>query len=126
MKKDKVFGYELLVDCYKCKKGTSDDLDLCYNFLDKLVDFIDMEKQAPPQIFRTDRKKYPEKAGLSGWVPLVESSIVIHTLTKKEFISVDVYSCGKFKPERVIKFIKKYFKPKKIEKQLVVRGQDYY
>ena len=126
MKKEKIFGYELLVDCYDCKKGTSEDLDLCYEFLDKLVDFIHMEKQAPPQIFRTNRKKYPEKAGLSGWVPLVESSIVIHTLTKKNFISVDVYSCGKFDPERVVRFIRKYFNPEKIEKQLVERGRDYY
>ena len=122
----KIFGYELLVDCYNCKEGVCSDLDHCYSFLDKLVDFIGMEKQAPPQIFRTDRKKYPDKTGLTGWVPLVESSIVIHTLTKKDFISVDVYSCGEFDPNLVVKFIKKYFKTKKIEKKLVERGKNYY
>ena len=100
MKRKKVFGYELLVDCYNCKEGVCSDLEHCYSFLDKLVDFIGMEKQAPPQIFRTDRKKYPDKVGLSGWVPLVESSIVIHTLTKTDFVSVEVYSCGKFDPKK--------------------------
>ena len=39
-----------------------------------------MEKQAPPSIFRSDATRFPDKAGLSGWVPLIESSIVIHTL----------------------------------------------
>jgi len=122
----RVFGYELLVDCYNTKEGACSDLEHCYSFLDKLVDFIGMEKQAPPQVFRTDRKKYPDKAGLSGWVPLVESSIVIHTLTKTDFVSVDVYSCGKFDPKKVVQFVKKYFKPKKIETQLVERGKHYY
>ena len=47
MKKKKIFGYELLVDCYYCKEGTCSDLEHCYSFLDKLVDFIDMEKHTP-------------------------------------------------------------------------------
>jgi len=122
----KVFGYELLLDCYDCKDGDCGDIAHCYSYLDKLVDEIDMKKQEPPSIFRTDRKTFPEKAGLSGWVPLVESSIVIHTLSKKNFISIDVYSCKKYDPKKVIAFTKKYFSPKKIEQQFIERGKHYY
>lgn len=126
MKKPKVFGYELLLDCYNCRPHVCGDLDHCYSYLDKMVDFIGMKKQEPPSIFRTDRKSFPDKAGLSGWVPLVESSIVIHTLSGHKFISIDVYSCKEFSPAKVIAFTKKYFSPKKIEKQFILRGKHYF
>jgi len=96
MSKSAVFGYELLVDLYDCKAGVCDDLTLCYNFLDEIVGFLGMEKQAPPSIFRSDATRFPDKAGLSGWVPLIESSIVIHTLSPKDFITVDIYCCRAF------------------------------
>ena len=125
-KKKQVFGYELLLDCYDCKPKVCGDLDHCYSFLDKLVDAINMKKQAPPQVFRTDHKLYPDKAGLSGWVPLVESSIVIHTLSPKNFISIDIYTCGKLNQKKAFTFVKKYFNPQKIEKQYLKRGIHYY
>ncbi len=124
--KKSVFGHELLLDCYGCQPGVCGNLDHCYSYLSKLVDFVGMKKQEPPTIFRTDRKLYPDKAGLSGWVPLVESSIVIHTLSRHNFISIDVYSCGKFNQKKVIEFTKKYFKPKKIGHQFLERGKHYY
>lgn len=127
MKKlSKVFGYELLLDCYNCRPEVCDNLDTCYDYLDKMVEFIDMKKQAPPEIFRTDKKLFPDKAGLSGWVALVESSIVIHTLSKTNFISIDIYSCKKFQPQKAIKFSKKYFEPNKIEKKFILRGKHYF
>jgi len=124
--KKRVFGYELLLDCYDCKPKACDNLEHCYSYLDKLVDFIGMKKQEPPSIFRTDRKSFPDKAGLSGWVPLVESSIVIHTLSKHNFISIDVYSCKEYSPRKVIEFTERYFSPKKIEKQYILRGKHYF
>ena len=79
--KEAAFGFELLLDLYDCRPGVCDDLTLCYQFLDEIVDYLGMEKQAPPNIFRTPDLRFPDKAGLSGWAPLVESSVVIHTLT---------------------------------------------
>lgn len=124
--KRQVFGHELLLDCYSCKKFVCGDLDHCYSFLDKLVPAINMKKQAPPQVFRTDSKLFPDKAGLSGWVALIESSIVIHTLSRTNFISIDIYTCGRLNEKLVTNFVKKYFKPKKIEKQYLERGIHYY
>jgi S-adenosylmethionine decarboxylase len=125
-KKVRVFGYELLLDCYDCKPEVCGELEHCYSYLNNLVDFIDMKKQSPPSIFRTDRRSFPDKAGLSGWVPLADSSIVIHTLSKKNYISIDVYSCKEYDPERVVEFTKRYFEPKKIEKQFILRGKHYF
>ena len=125
-KNNQAFGYQLLLDLYDCREGVCDDLSLCYKYLDESVAALGMEKQAPPNIFRSDERLFPDKAGLSGWVPLIESSIVIHTLTVKNFISVDVYCCKFFDVEKAKEMCRKFFSPKKIEAQYIERGQDYY
>ena len=103
-----------------------DDLTLCYNFLDDIVGFLGMEKQAPPSIFRSDEVRFPDKAGLSGWVPLIESSIVIHTLTPKDFITVDIYCCRSFDRKKAEDFCRRFFEPQKVHAQFVERGLNYY
>ena len=124
MKKEP-FGYQLVVDLYDCRPGYCDDLSLCYDFLDTIVDFLDMEKQSPPSIFRSDGRKYPDKSGLSGWVPLIESSVVIHTLSPKNYISVDVYSCKEYDPDKTVEWITNYFDSKRVESQFWERGITY-
>ena len=105
----KVFGYQLLLDLYDCKQGVCDDLALCYKFLDDIVTHLGMEKQSPPNIFRSDERLFPEKAGLSGWVRLIESSMVIHTLSVKDFITIDIYCCKAFEVEAAKAFCQKFF-----------------
>ena len=126
MKENQVFGYQLLLDLYGCKEGVCDDLTLNYKFLDEIVGELGMEKQAPPNIFRSDEVRFPDKAGLSGWVPLIESSVVIHTLTPKNFISVDVYCCRWFDTAKAKMFCQKFFGPTRIDEQYIERGLDYY
>jgi S-adenosylmethionine decarboxylase len=121
-----VFGYELLLDLYDCKPGVCDDLSLCYKFLDDIVAYLGMEKQAPPDIFFTDATRFPDKAGLSGWVPLVESSVVIHTLSVKNYISVDIYCCRKFDVDKAKSFTHKFFSPRHMDGQFLLRGIHYY
>ncbi len=124
--KNQVFGYQLLLDLYGCKPGTCDDLGLCYEFLDQIVGELGMEKQAPPNIFRSDATRFPDKAGLSGWAPLIESSVVIHTLSPKDYISIDVYCCKYFDLEKAKDVCRKFFAPKKIDQQYIERGFDYF
>ena len=120
------FGFQLLLDLYECKPGACDDLGLCYEFLERLVGVLKVEPQSPPFIFRTDGKRFPDKAGLSGWIPLVESGVQLHTLTVKDFISIDVYSCQPFAIEPVTSFVRSYFAPKRMDHQFVERGLDYF
>ncbi len=116
----------MTLDLYGCKKGLSDDLSFCYKFLEDLVEKLKMHKQSPPFIFKSDNKKYPDKAGLSGWVPLIESGIQIHTLSPKNFISIDVYSCSKFSNDHIKEFVQKYFACKEVEINYIERGVNYH
>lgn len=128
-KKIKPFGYQMVLAVYGCTGDICDDIDTCYNFLNDLVEYIGMNKQSEPVVVRTDHKKYPDKKGLSGCIFLVESSIVIHTLSLRNFLTVDVYSCKKFSPERVKEFVRQYFFPAriKIEKKFfTLRGKEYF
>lgn len=120
----KPFGYLLTLDLYGCRPGAADDLSLCYNFLDGLVRHLGMTTQAPPFIFRSP-EAYPDKAGLSGWVPLIESGIQIHTLLPKNFISIDVYCCHEFDAAEVVAYARKVFSPREVEMNQVARGLKY-
>ena len=122
----KNFGWLLALDLYDCDPKKLDSLDVCYNYLNTMPNIMKVHKQSTPFVVVTDGKKYPDKAGISGWVPIVESGVSIHTLTPTNFISIDVYSCKKFSNEKVIEFTKKTFKPKKIEKKFLLRGENYY
>lgn len=119
------FGYLLTLDLYSCKEGVCDNVGLCYDFLEEIVEELRMKKQSPPFIFKSDNVTYPDKAGISGWVPLIESGIQIHTLSVKDFISIDVYSCRKFEIDSVTSFAQAYFSAEKVEKNFLVRGVEY-
>lgn len=128
MPKIRPFGYSLLLDFYNCEPEILDNLDKCHDFLDTLVEKIGMKKQSPPYIFRSP-KEYPDKAGLSGWVPLIESGIQLHTLVPKHFASLDIYTCGECivtDTEKIIEEAKTFFQSDKFERQFLRRGQEYY
>jgi len=122
------FGYHLMLDIYGCDEKNMTDFDVCYAFLNKLPEIIQTNKQSEPFLVKTDGVKFPDKAGFSGWVPLVESGISIHTLDPMRFISIDVYTCKKLTPEKIAA-IKKYtdeiFHPTDWEEKFVLRGEKY-
>ena len=123
--KRRAFGFHLILDCYCCNPEHLDNIDSCYRFLDELVEIVGATKQTQPYVFRTP-DEFEGKEGLSGWVPLVESGISIHTLTTNRFISLDVYSCKEFNRESVIEFTRQFFEPAEIEQQFLLRGLKYH
>ena len=123
--KRQAFGFHLMLDCYQCNPQHLDNIDSCYRFLDELVEITGATKQTQPYVFRTP-EEFAGKEGLSGWVPLVESGISIHTLTANRFISLDVYSCKEFSREDVTEFTRQFFEPAEIEQQFLLRGLKYH
>ncbi len=117
------WGYQLLLDCFGVDETVCCDLNQGYEFLDQICYHLQMTKQTQPYIFKTCERTYPGKPGYSGWVPIIESGIQIHTSAKNHFISVDVYSCKKFDNAQVVEFIRKWFQPTRIETCFLRRGK---
>lgn len=113
------------MDCYGCDHKAVDSMEVCYKYLDDMTALLKMHKQTQPFVVYTDPVKYPDKAGISGWVPVVESGISIHTLTPTDFVSIDVYSCKKYSTEKVKAFTSSVFKPLEIEEKFFLRGEKY-
>ena len=123
----KPFGYSLHLDMYGIKPAICDDLGFCHDALVDLVKHLKMHQQSPPFIFRTPPELNPDMVGLSGWVPLIQSGISIHTLTKHGFVSFDIYTCGQLDQQEVIRFLCDRFRPDHYdEPHLLARGLEYY
>lgn len=118
------WGFQLVLDCFGCDEETCCDLEKGYEFLDKICIHLHMTKQTQPYIFKTCETAFPGKPGYSGWVPIIESGIQIHTSSNNRFISIDVYSCKPFSEEDVTAFVRAWFKPRLIETCFIHRGKD--
>jgi S-adenosylmethionine/arginine decarboxylase-like enzyme len=128
MEQDKIFGCLLTMDLYGVEPGRCQDLNLGYNFLDKLPGHLGMHKQSLPHIYVTP-SEWTGKGGLSGWVGLVESGIQLHTLTEKGFVSIDLYTCSYIDRTiipGILEFVNRYYPYKDIETNFIERGLKYY
>ena len=123
------FGYSYYLDMYDCRVGAADDLELHYRFLERVVDKIGMTRMSQPVVMHGPTKNgaeiYPDKAGVSGWVALIESGIQIHSMEPKRFITLDVYSCNKFNSEIIYNYAKECFGFGDSEQHYFVRGKKY-
>lgn len=121
----RVFGHLLALDLYDCAGEPLGSVDAGYRFLEQLSDELKMARQSPPFVFLSDAKRFPDKAGLSGWVPLIESGISLHTLLPTRFATIDVYSCGPVPPAETIAFACRFFRPGHAEAHYLFRGRRY-
>jgi S-adenosylmethionine/arginine decarboxylase-like enzyme len=129
MSENKPFGYSYYLDMYSCRVGAADDLELHYRFLERVVDKIGMTRMSQPVVMHGPTNHgtelYPDKAGVSGWVPLIESGIQIHSMEPKRFITLDVYSCNKFDKNIILQYARECFGFEQHEEQFFTRGTKY-
>src|SRR5258708_16084155 len=122
-----ICGKEILLDLYDCLPGTTDNIDLAYQFLEDAVKVLGVTKMSPPYVFRAP-EGYANSGGVSGWVPIIESGIQIHAMSDNNFVSIDFYTCSDLNQKMQLKLIDlaiDTFKSKRIESQLIERGKDY-
>jgi S-adenosylmethionine/arginine decarboxylase-like enzyme len=136
------FGYSFLLDMYNCRQGVCDDLELHYRFLEKLVHDLDMIPMTTPYVVHApvawgqDRigerlvtaryEKFPDKAGVSGWIGLVTSGIQIHSCEPKRFSTIDVYSCNVFSKDMIRQICLEHFGFEHFEEHWIERGTKYH
>lgn len=120
--KTTTFGLHLMIDAYGIDPLKLADVTLLFNTLNRLPEKIGMRKLGVPQIAEVDEKG---KEGISGMLMIYESHISIHTFPKREYLSMDLYSCKPFDSQQVIAIMRAAYAPKELETREIPRGTMY-
>ena len=107
------WGYHLIMDCGSCKPDRIRSADVIKDFAKHLVKTIDMVAFGEPTVvkFGTD-----DKAGYT-LVQLIETSnICCHYVEENNSMYLDVFSCKPFEVDDVVRIVKLYFSPERINK----------
>jgi S-adenosylmethionine decarboxylase len=119
-----MFGPHLILEAYGCSKTKLADLTLISNALEAYPDQLQMTKIMPPYVFKYSGA-VPDDWGVSGIVLIAESHISIHTFPDKGFVTLDIFSCKDFDIDQAIAYFSSIFKPKRYEKQVLMRGREF-
>jgi len=120
--KTRNYGLHLTIDGYGAAREKLDDVTLLYETLHELPGKIGMHNIGFPHIAQF---KQEDIRGITGIQMIVESHISIHTYSNKAFLSMDLYSCKSFDYKKVIRLIKKIYKIKKMEINVIDRGKEF-
>jgi len=108
----KIFRQRLIIEGKQRIKITP---QLIKEYLTKLtVDILHMRIQIGPIIFSPNKFRNPLHHGLNGFIGWVESGGQFYSWDKLNFFTMDIYSCKKFNPKKVVKFTKEFFKTEEI------------
>jgi len=84
-----------------------------------LVEAVKRAKNIPLEV--TIHKFSPQ--GITGVVLLAESHIALHSWSEFNYLAIDIFTCGeRAMPYKAIDYLKKIFKPKKVEIKEIKRG----
>ncbi len=111
---------------YGCAEGKIHDEEYILAILNELPDILGMHKISEPAVLNYPGKEDSfDKGGVSAFVIIAESHISVHTFKQQKFASLDMFSCKEFDVDRAVDYIKAKFRPKKIEKNLTMRGREF-
>ena len=114
------WGYHLRLDCKSGSKKLIRDKQNLKNFVDELVNRIDMVAVGEP-IIKYLASNAVDKAGYS-LVQLIEtSSIVGHFIDSSGNFYLDVFSCKEFEIEKVTECVDEFFFPLKTRSRYLLR-----
>lgn len=66
---------------------------------------------------------FEPNGGISGVAVLAESHISIHSWPERNYAALDIFMCGKARPERCIEVLLEAFSPRRAEIQELLRGR---
>lgn len=112
VKKPKVWGWDLMVDCSGGNSNIDDKVKI-QEFINELVNDIDMVAYGPTWIELFATHDF-EKAGITAIQPLMTSSATFHFCSNSGDMFGNIFSCKEFDDAKVIVLLNKYFEFKNI------------
>ena len=122
------FGEHLIFDAYGCNPEKLNNMELCYDVLNRLTKIAGMRKIGEPYLVKADSNEAlgaKDPGGYSGFLIIQESHISIHTFVKRKFVTIDVYSCKPFKTAEIIRYLKETFETEDADILKMDRGLKY-
>jgi S-adenosylmethionine/arginine decarboxylase-like enzyme len=115
------WGLLTCIDASYCCNIAINDKDIFQEFIDELLDTIEMIKIGDLNIVWCETND-PKKAGYSIYQLLQDSNVSIH-FCPCDYNSayVDIFSCKAYDPMIVLDLFKKYFSPQKTNMQIIER-----
>jgi S-adenosylmethionine decarboxylase len=107
-------GVHLIVDL--CDATRLDDIDHIESVLRRCVD------AAGATLLHIHLHHFEPNGGVSGVAVLAESHISIHTWPERGYAAIDVFMCGKAKPENCVPVLRDAFYAKQIGVNELLRG----
>lgn len=108
-------GAHLIIDLYGAKK--LDDIGHIEAALRQCVE------ASGATLLHIHLHHFEPNGGVSGVAVLAESHISIHSWPENGFAALDVFMCGKAKPEACVPVLRKAFKPKQVAISEILRGR---
>ena len=108
-------GAHMIIDLYGASR--LDDLPLIEQTLRRCVD------AAGATLLHLHLHHFEPNGGVSGVAVLAESHISIHSWPERNYAALDIFMCGKARPERCIEVLLETFTPRRAEIQELLRGR---
>jgi len=87
------FGMHLMMDCYGADPITLADPEALRQMMLEIVQRLGMHQIHEPVVVEVGPKNRKDPGGLSGFLLIAESHISFHTFPKRQFATIDVYTC---------------------------------
>lgn len=107
-------GAHLLIDLYGA--SALDDIEAIERCLVKCVE------AAGATLLHIHLHPFEPNGGVSGVAVLAESHLSIHTWPEHAYGAVDVFMCGKARPERCVDVLRDTFRPQRLVVEEIMRG----
>lgn len=116
---NKIFGYELILDCFQCDPISIRDEATIKAFAKRLVDDINMTAYREPEVIFFGEGKL---SGLSLIQLITTSNITAHFVDYDNNGYINIFSCKEFDPSVAKEVVERFFCPARIEELFIVRG----
>ena len=125
MKKNKIYGYELIMDLHGCDVSTFDRASL-QSFFEKLCNEIKMQRCElhfwdDMGVPLEEQQTSPHTKGTSAVQFILTSTIVIHTLELLEAVYINMFSCKEFDKNIAEQLTKEWFRAKECRTHFIER-----
>jgi len=117
-------GKHITVDMFDVDMESLNNVNSDMEQLELWDQFIkDTFTDANITLLNTSWHNFDNKGAFTVLYLLAESHLSIHTWPEHKYIALDVFTCGSSNTELVVDKVIQYFRPKRIEKNLLNRGE---